>query len=426
LCQLEVDSLGFDHRILTTRVLALWSIPSEIVRCVEEFAQATCPLSHSDQDPGWAGLPRRMKILLAADCLAELIDGGRQELAEQLVHLAAETFGWDLEELERWISQTAEPVRHLANCFGIELSEPATISAKLSNAWSARQTRARTQQFTATDLLADRSSVRRAGAFVTEPQSVDSEMAGFTPRSSSGVAAAVAAGPGRGVEGEGQRPFAWNQEADSETRDNPRGFEKSVTGIKAVSGSGELGRSPGPGGKPIGWERSGPRETWSDWLEDPVLQGQVAVAVEVSRAALKPLSIILLQIDRYESLMFGSTLDELDQLHQSLTDGIGRISRLAGGRVVELGDARMGVLLPGLDRTAANRCGQEMLRAVRQWSSSRLQKGKTGLTLSLGCAATDMPARNLQAKTLIEAAARCLDSVQLASGNGLKSIDIYY
>jgi hypothetical protein len=46
--------------------------------------------------------------------------------------------------------------------------------------------------------------------------------------------------------------------------------------------------------------------------------------------------------------------------------------------------------------------------------------------MSLGCASSDVPARNLKAAALIEAAARCLENVQRSAGNGLKSIDIYY
>lgn len=422
LCQLELDSLGFDHRILATRVLALWSVPTEIVRCVEEFAQATGHALAGDLDSGLAGLSPRMRVLLAADCLAELLDGGRPELADQLVQVSAEAFGWDAAELDRWISQTTEPVRHLANCFGVELSEPATISTGLATAWLTRQTRARTPESPA-DALALGDSLWVEAALETDRDAANhAVIAGGGPSGTVGTATATGAtltGTESGVGGEQRRRINWNEGSVS-------GVGGEAAGATVASSPSATATAAQKRGNPIRWEGDAPREAWSDWLEDPVLQGQVTAVVESSRAARQPLSIILVQIDQYESLMFGSTLDELDHMQQTLVDGVGRISRLEGGRVVELGDARLGVLLPGLDRTSANRCGQEILRAVRQWSSSRLQKGKPGLTLSLGCAATDVPARNLQAKTLIEAAARCLDSVQRASGNGLKSIDMYY
>lgn len=367
LCQLELDSLGFDHRILATRVLSLWPIHPNLIRCVNEFAQVAVEMAGAIEGPSLAGASVQSHILLAAEYLAELIDGGRAELARPLVHIVAEFFEWDAADLDRWISQIAEPVRHLANCFGVELSQPAEISASLETAWRAR------------DYRAARVEANSAGG------------------------------------GLGQ--FDTDRPAS-------RGGTTPPTAAAASSHPSAVVATARPA--PIRWQESAPREAWRDWLEEPVLRGQIAAALASSRSRRKPLSVLLVQIDHYESLMFGATLEELDFLQQTLIDGIGRISRLEGGRVVELGDDRLGVLLPGLDRSAANRCGQEILRVVRQWSGARLQQGKTGLSLSLGCAATDVPARNLQAETLIEAAARCLDSVRRASGNGLKSIDIYY
>ncbi len=392
LCQLELDSLGFDHRILTTRVLSLWPIHPNLIRRVNEFADVAADVAAAAEGTSLAGAPLHSHVLVAAEYLAELIDGGREELARPLVAIAAEFFEWDAADLERWIGQIAEPVRHLANCFGVDLSEPAEISASLENAWQARYDRA------------VRAEANTSGGGLGQP---DSTMGGASDLSDQASGAA---------------PLSWeNCLSPTDSLGSRGGATTAVAANARPSAMAAAGRPA-----PIRWEESAPREAWSDWLEDPVLRGQISAAVESSRACRQPLSIILVQIDQYESLMFGATLEELDQLQQALVDGIGRISRLEGGRVVELGDDRLGVLLPGLDRTAANRCGQEILRVVRQWSGTRLQKGKTGLSLSLGCAATDVPARNLQAETLIEAAARCLESVRRASGNGLKSIDIYY
>ncbi len=394
LCQLELDSLGFDHRILTTRVLSLWPIHPNLIRRVSEFAHVASDVASAAEGTSLAGAPLHGHLLVAAEYLAELIDGGREELARPLVAIAADVFEWDAADLERWIDQIAEPVRHLANCFGVELSQPAEISTSLETAWQARYDRAA------------RAKASAAGGGMGQP---DSSLGGASDLSDQ--------------EG-GAPPLSWENSLSPSDSLASRGG--ATTALAAAAGSRPSAMAAAGRPAPIRWEESAPREAWSDWLEDPVLRGQISAAVESSRACRQPLSIILVQIDQYESLMFGATLEELEQLQQALVDGIGRISRLEGGRVVELGDDRLGVLLPGLDRSSANRCGQEILRVVRQWSGARLQKGKTGLSLSLGCAATDVPARNLRAETLIEAAARCLDSVQRASGNGLKSIDIYY
>jgi len=391
LCQLELDSLGFDHRVLTTRVLSLWPVPLNLIRCVNEFAQLAADRAAATEGESVSEARTPSHVLLAADYLAELMDGGREELARPLVQIAAEVFGWDAQDLDRWVGQIAEPVRHVANCFGVELSEAAEISGGLASAWQVWRDRAEPGRAT------------EAVSVLGEPEST--------------MTAVVASPDGEG----GDAALSWELTASPAESTTSRSG-----GTIAVATSSPTTLNGAARSAPIRWEDSPPREAWSDWVEDPVLRGQISVAVESSRSCLQPLSIILVQIDQYESLLFGATLEELDQLQQALVDGIGRISRSEGGRVVELGDDRLGVLLPGLDRRAANRCGQEILRVVRQWSGARRQKGKTGLSLSLGCAATDVPARNLRAETLIEAAARCLDSVRRASGNGLKSIDIYY
>lgn len=407
LYQMELDSLGFDHRVLAVRLLDRWSVADQIARTVGEAAIGNAVVDETSSAAPLSAADHRRYVFLAADLASELM-GGRligkiaEKNSTRIVRIARHAFGWNLDQLQTWANEIVEPTQHLATSFSVEFGSPQQIDRHLEQAWNA-------------DLANERSANKKSEGPNLEGKAIESSSQDRDRSQDKNYSIPVL------PEGSGAVPNPYQAIASEPSETN------SWVGTVGMGSGGPARPNTAPQSK------SEPRSATSvltdlasSWVSDPHLLGQVQSTIELCRARRQALSLTLAQIDQFESLLFGGSLDEVYQIQQSLMTGFEQMMSGEGGKVVELGDDKFGFLLPGLDRIAANRLGQEVLRVVRHWSSNRQLSGKTGLTLSLGCASTDVPARNFRADSLVEAAARCLEHVQKASGNGLKSIDIYY
>lgn len=408
LYQMELESLGFDQRVLAVRLLDRWSIAGAVTRMVGEAMGGDGEVASFAEAEHLTADDRRRYVFQAGDLLGELL-GGRlsDKRAEQqrvrLTRIARQVLGWELADLKCWADEVVEPAQYLASCFGVEFGEPQSPTGSFDATWNAVLQRA--------CLIVKDAVAATAGASQTVANSVASgDSAGSKVPTTATLVNSDSTLVG---------PPAKSDDGKDSSQDWLGGL---FSGASERTGSSPVVRKESSRGSALVVAN----DPLSSWVSDHLLLGQVQNLIEVCRSRRQSLSLKLAQIDHFESLLFGSSMDEVYRIQQSLLTGLEQLASGEGGRVVELGDDRFGFLLPGLDRTAANRFGQEILRAMRQWSSNRHQIGKTGLTLSLGCASTDVPARNLKAVDLIEAAARCLENVQRSAGNGLKSIDIYY
>ncbi|MDP1561806.1 MAG: HDOD domain-containing protein [Pirellulaceae bacterium] len=408
LYQMELESLGFDQRVLAARLLDRWSIADAVTRMVGDAMDGDGEVASFAQAEHLTADDRRRYVFQAGDLLGELY-GGRlsAKRAEQqrvrLTRMARQVFGWELADLKCWADEAVESAQFLASCFGVEIGEPQSPTSSFDEAWNAEVQR---ELMIAKDALGAESA---SSQVVADSAALGASVGPKEPSAAPLVkSVATSVGPtSKSVDGLGN------------SQDWSGGL---FFGVSESTGRSAAGRKESAQGSTLAVAN----EPLSAWISDHLLLGQVQNLIEVCRSRRQSLSLTLAQIDHFESLLFGGSMDEVYRIQQSLLTGFEQLASGEGGRVVELGDDKFGFLLPGLDRTAANRFGQEILRAMRQWSSNRHQIGKTGLTISLGCASTDVPARNLKAAALIEAAARCLDNVQRSAGNGLKSIDIYY
>lgn len=407
LYQMEFESLGFDQRVLAARLLDQWSVTQPVVQLVgESLFDAEVPTLAEAR--GMLPDARCRYVLHAGDLLSDLLSGqSRGKRAEQqlvrVTRIARQVFGWELAELQGWALEVVDPAARLASCFGVPFDGSKCSPLRFDDVWNAELKKEKSPG----NSIESSKPMTEAGA---SPMAAANSAAG--PKSARNAATAVAAAGSISPTLQGIYPSA---EASS---------------WSGGAGFGGAGRSDmNPTSRQDSAHGSGlavANAPFSIWLSDHTLHGQVQSVIEMCRSRRQSLSLKLAQIDQFESLLFGGSVDEVYRIQQGLMAGFEKLVHSEGGRVVELGDDKFGFLLPGLDRIAANRIGQEILRGIRQWSTQRQQTGRSGLTLSLGCASTDVPARNFQAPALIEAAARCLENVQRSAGNGLKSIDIYY
>jgi GGDEF domain-containing protein len=402
--QMEMVSLGFDQRVLAARLLDRWSVAEQVTRIVGSAAGAEDEVPSSAQAGSLSADNLRSFVFQAGDLLSELFGGRLSEKRARgrvvrLIRISRQVFGWTLSDLAQWANDVVKPAQYLADCFDVGFGEPSHPGKWFDEIWNEELR----WEFVKETPIVSVPSASTAGAgslanwggsstaTATAMPELASAQVPFFPPSNGTVSESqdwrVGSGVGTLERGDG----------DLATRTD------------------KTNRSATVANEPI-----------SVWLSDHLLSGQVQNAIELCRSRRESLSLKLVQIDQFESLLFGGSIDEVYQVQQRMLLSFEQLVSGEGGRVVELSDDKFVFLMPGLDRVAANRIGQEILRGIRQWSSIRQQTGRIGLTLSLGCVSTDVPAPNLKAAALIEAAARCLESVQRSAGNGLKSIDIYY
>lgn len=368
LCEMEVASLGFDHRVLSSRLLDRWDLPASIVQAVGQVHLL------DPEDPNHVG-SQLMQILYASDQAAAVVTHGESISAGKLLAACKSFFSWDETTVRAWLDEVMGPSREFAESLQVELGATADYRTLLQEAELRRQ-----------ESKSRRTETRSQGSPAT---------AGDPPPLSQAVTSSL--------DGLEQSVERW-QDAEASS-----GLDALANGLRA---------KPSVSDHPSG--------TTENWADDPGVIGRVAEAVRDSRNQRLPLSLILAQIDDFSGLMFSESVEGVYRIQQSVLTALERLSRDEHGQVLEISDHRFAIVLMGLERSESTRVGQSILQLIRQWSRTRNDKKKCSVSLSLGCASTPIPSKNFGARTLIEAAQRCLDSVSLAQGNSIKSIDIYY
>jgi GGDEF domain-containing protein len=412
LYQMELESLGFDHRILAARLLDQWPVSSRLGAIIGRIHvlgpewESNLQAEQNPSEQRW-GDSARLGVLYAADQAARtLIDGGTEN-ATRLANVTRQGLHWDLAGLRQWLKEIPELARYIAESFGltplgIEFSVAPNGLLEVEKAWAA--------------LTAGSTGRRRE-------KSGDSLLTDRPPSGQPNLpASAQPAGPA---------PILARAAANTVPRSNSPPHPGKTLAPDSESGRDFFGQAIGADPRRTGTLGAGGLaatavmpSAWAAGGSDPALLGQLQSSVELCRAQRQPLSLLLAQIDGFESLLFGSSIDEVYRWQERLVAGLCQVIESEGGRALEIAEDKFALILPGIERTTANRLGQEILRMVRQWSNGHLQTGKCGLTLSLGCAATNTPPRNFRGELLLEAAQRCLEHVQRAAGNGIKSIEV--
>ncbi len=156
---------------------------------------------------------------------------------------------------------------------------------------------------------------------------------------------------------------------------------------------------------------------------DPAFLGLLTSLAATCRQSRCPLSIVMLEIDRFDDL----TLTRGPEGAQQIVRLLGTMCRNAGPADLicrQTRDEQFALVLPGCDRQAAVEVGQQLLREVRHVGSVSAAEGRTTVSVSVGVAAVALPPKNFSPEPLVDSAQRCLSAAQLSGGNALKSIEI--
>ena len=371
LAALETSTLGFDHSVLSARLLDHWQLPPTIVSAVG--------VAHNSERI--LGLPPDEQVLPQILHLAELIACFlTQRDAEFLAHLL--NIGQQYHELtesqlDSLIRSLEEKVPQLAEILSLQLPEGTDYSAIL--ALSHRQL-AEVAADAAAGMLPD---IHSGEVLLREARELGQEIERFV-----------------------------GQPLGAEVNQN--GLEQAVrdqTPEQAVPRQSPLRRHPPP-------------SSATRFMDETGLCGLLGASVSACRQARTAISLAYVELDEFEAaVMLGgmaATEQAVDVLGRSIAGMLGE-----DGDCVQIADARFAAILRGYEREAAVEAARDLLTAVRKWSLDNARRGRNAVSISVGLATLSMPPKNFPPRELIDAAVRCLDGVQLSGGDGLKSREVY-
>ena len=378
---MERSALGFDHVQLTAGLLARWNLPAGLVSAIAEAGE----LSQAEPTSADACAKNPSTCTLAgvletARRVADLLVDQRYD---RLQLLLSDSVGGVLiseSDLDALVTELETKVGRLADVLSLELPVGSDYRDILVEG------HARLSE-TAVEVAAELAcrhpqdgDCDRAEAIQSDVEELSTALEKLTHHgrsASASPAAAAAAGT------------TLRMDASSAGRTIPRGRATVVLG-------GELD-----------------------------LRSRLLAAVSSCRQARCALSLILVEMDRFEDVVYA--LGPVEALKV-----VSRLSALCvvGGSTeqicMQMGEARFALVLPGCDRDEAVAIADALVRRSRvALASAAEREGQISITVSAGVATVVSPAKNFWPAQLSERAASCLRAAQSSGGSTVKSIGIY-
>ena len=386
LVALETASLGFDHTMLTSRLLRHWGLPEVLVEAMRRSgapppAASTSSAPSLSQVVHWAGL------------VAQLVADGRSDALSQLLALGDGSQGLSPEQLDQLVGSLRQKVEQLADVLSLRLPEGRDYHHVLVEAHvQLAQVAAEVPE----DLVAQRESRRtlqsESQAFAHECQSLSDAVAKI---SQPGPASAPLAPGGRRA---------------------PEPAAVRSSSQPAVSSSGRSG--------PVDTRTQGRAVVTSADAEiDPGLLGQLDAAVSACRRSQCALSLLLVELDEVERLTITYGVEGLGKLRRFLETGCASVDH-PQAVCLPYRDVGFAVILPDCERQPAVRYANQLIDRVRGLTPGRWSPGRRAVGISVGAATLSVPTKSFPPENLFEAAHRCLYGSR-ASGGVVKSIEIY-
>jgi HD-like signal output (HDOD) protein/GGDEF domain-containing protein len=356
----ELDTLGFDHLILSARLLSHWGLPPALCAAVS-VPPDEGRIDALDKDE--RTIPRMLHL---SDLLVKLIEQPFGSALRDLLAIGARYCGLTYESLQPIVESLQRKVEELAEVLSLQLPDGQSFVDLL---------------LTAQRRMADETVI--AAAALAAPIAED-ELLALADNLRSELALA--------------------------SRRTARPRPTSTTNTIVHSGSPTAVARP----------RSATVVTEPVAL-DPGLEARVHAAVQRSRQTRTPLTLALFEIDRFaDVLMQLGPVATTEAAHELC----GALAHWAGQNAVAIlvSDNRLATIWESCPRNEAVRSARSVLDSVRGWSRSKYPLG-SDLTLSAGLATLEFAPKNYPAAELINASERCLTAAQLSGGNTTKSIE---
>jgi GGDEF domain-containing protein len=382
----ELETLGFDHAVLSARLLAHWGLPAGLCASVSIPPNET---RIAELSPGERTLPQ---ILHLAELLVRLIEQPHGSALGELTTIGGRYCSLTGAELEPLVQALEQKVAGLASVLALELPAGQSYVDLLV----AAQQR-----------MADESIGVVAG--LAAP-SGEGELLSLAGQLRSELAAACG------------RPLAAAPKASMISPEVAATERHSTSGerTRAALDANYLDRAPTKANLVTAEYRSPPSHGMTGVVADASLLSRVSAAVQRCRQTRRPVSLALLEIDRFSDVLLelgpAGMAEVTHWLRVALADWTGQ---RAGATLVS--DSCLAIVWEDCPRNEAVQMARHVLAAVKPWSGAEFVL-RSDLTLSFGLATIEFPPKNFPSQELLDAAQRCLGGAQLSGGDTVKSI----
>ena len=370
LLEREQEALGFDHTLLSARLLKRWGLPESLVAAIGASKQLQA-LQH-DRNSG--SLPR---VLHLAELLAQVVADHRIGALPELLEAARAYAGVRRRQIKELVETLEAKVTALAEVLSLQLP------AGLDYCGVLEQAHARLSEVAA-DV---------AGQMIRQEQDELDQCTDLLDqtRELQAAAARVVHAPHPAIE-----PVA------------------APSVVVAASNLDSQGPSlvNGPAAAPHGMK---PNPATGDI--DRALAAHLLRAVAECRQQRCDLSLLLVAVDDWRQFAVAGS-DRVRRFARLFQTACEQLEH-PGLRLLMLDDSHYAIVLPACDRRLAVEFASQLRRTLPQPAAA------SPVTLSLGVATVALPPPNFAASDLYTAAHRCLHAAQSTGGNSVKSIEIY-
>jgi GGDEF domain-containing protein len=150
------------------------------------------------------------------------------------------------------------------------------------------------------------------------------------------------------------------------------------------------------------------------------LAARITSALAAARQQRKPLTLALLEIDRFGDVLLQLGPAGMTEAMHSLQAAVGEWSGQDTAPLL-VGENQLALVCVDCSRSDGVQIARYILKTVKPWSREQFPLG-FDLTLSAGLATLEIASRNYPPADLIDAAHRCLAAAQLSGGDTAKSI----
>jgi HD-like signal output (HDOD) protein/GGDEF domain-containing protein len=382
---LEIESMGFDHAELTTRLLSNWGLPEALVEAVGWDPQCRAA---SGEAPKPTALSQ---IVFLAGLVAQLLADNRPKVLPMLMQYGREYRQLTEDKLDALVQNLQNKVKQLADVLSLQLPDGTDYHDILVAAHGRLSAVAAE---TAEDMLTARvnaqPSEQEENTLLAEVRGLSQAVSGLAARPKEKPAAAAAGSTAQQIE---------RLDAPTPSR-APHGAVVETPPVHAAT--------------------SAPVET----APADTLMARLDAAVTSCRIARCPLSFVIVEFDRADDLVAVCGVEGFQRMMRVLRSACWAAEQ-PGMVCTGHGEAGFAIILPDCERRKAVEIGTELIQAI---GSSRAVGGDLGtraVSLSVGVATVAMPPKNFPPQDLFATASRCLYGSHASGGGVVKSLEIY-
>ncbi|MBW8883794.1 MAG: HDOD domain-containing protein, partial [Planctomycetia bacterium] len=363
----ELDTLGFDHLVLSARLLAHWGLPAGLCAAI-----SVPPVK--DRIEELTGSERTLpRILHLADLVARVIDQPYGGALRELLEVGDRYCGLTYETLQPIVAALQLKVKELAEVLSLQLAEGQSY----------------------VDLL-----IEAQGRLADETVSVAAAMA--SPDAENELLA---------LAGDQRREVA---------RASRREPSHEIHGKQSTSHPTHHASTHPSQSHLTVFASASHRTATTEGSSDRALASHLSTAVQRSRQNRRPLTLALFEIDRFQDLLVQTGPAGMMEIAQSLRCVLADWANQQEEAIL-ISDSRLAMVWEGCPRSDAVQLARDCLAAAHDWSRDRFPLS-CDLSLSAGLATLEFAPKNYPSQELIDAAGRCLIGAQLSGGDTVKSI----